>query len=179
MKKIMALLLMCALLLMPVSCATEQDGGTSTPDKEQGETAEKPKEENKEPSFNTVVEFDNLEITLSDKINFVKLDNMFSDKNGAEVVEIPATIKNVGDETGGLNIFYYKFFGPSGTELDNVSAYFDNDHMTAGELMPGAEQQTYFHVPYEGDGDYYMMLQMLIGDSIKIKLPVKKTEGAQ
>lgn len=174
MKKIIALLLLCTVMLIASSCVTNAPGDTESDDQTSTASSAASKAEAEEPGFNTVVQFDDFEITLSDSIKFVKIDNEFSDKNGADVVEVPATIKNVGDETAALNIFYYKFFGPKGTELDNVSTYFGNDHFSAGEIRPGSVQETYFHFPYEGDGDYYMKLSTLIGDDIEIRLPIAK-----
>ncbi len=172
MKKAIAILLLCTVMLMASSCVMNSTGGNQS-----NTTSGASKEEAKEPGFNTVVKFDDFEITLSDSIKFVKIDNSFSDKDGTDVVEVPATIKNVGDKTAGLNIFYYKFFGPKGTQLDNVSTYFGNDHFGAGEIRPGGVQETYFHFPYEGDGDYYMQLSALIGKDIEIRLPITKANA--
>ena len=87
---------------------------------------------------------------------FTTVKNQFSEQNGKDVIELPVHVKNIGDETNHLNTFEYTFFGPKGTELDNVSAYFDNDIFRAGDLRSGAEYDTYFHLLYEGDGSYFI-----------------------
>lgn len=127
-------------------------------------------------TFGDTVVFDDLEITLSNNITWTKLDNQFSDFDGADVIKIPVTIKNVGDETNGLNMFYCSFYGPDGNKLDIMHMYFsdDNDVLTAGDMRPGATQQKYFHVLYNGDGDYYLELSQGFGKKVEIKLPIEK-----
>lgn len=41
-----------------------------------------------------------------------------------------------------------------GIELDGVSAYFDENIDFAGDLKPGASYKSYFHILYDGDGNY-------------------------
>lgn len=127
-------------------------------------------------SFGDTVVFDDLEITLGSNISWTKLDNQFSDLDGADVIKIPVTIKNVGDETNSLNMFYCNFYGPDGNALDTMYLYFndDNDVLTAGDMRPGATQQKYFHVLYNGDGNYYLELSQGFGNKIEIKLPIEK-----
>lgn len=106
--------------------------------------------------FGKTITFDGFEVTLQEDYTFTVVENRFSENNGKEVVELPVHIKNVGAETGHLSPFRYKFFGPSGTEIDDISAYFDNDAFRAGDLRPGAEYDTFFHILYESDGSYYV-----------------------
>ena len=59
--------------------------GCSSSDEQKKEDT--PKEEVKEPSFGSVVEFDGLEITLSDNYEIIVLDNEFSDKNKSKLLK--------------------------------------------------------------------------------------------
>ena len=98
--------------------------------------------------------FDGLELTLDTTYTFVKLKNQFSDLNGSSVMKLGVTVKNVSDEKKGLNMFYYEMFGSQGTQLDSVSAYFDNEVGFAGDLKPTASYHKFFYILYDGDGHY-------------------------
>lgn len=99
-------------------------------------------------------EFDDFEISINNNYSFVKVKNRYSEYNGKTVVKIPITVKNIADETSGLNMFDYKLYGSNGTELRNVAAYFDNSIDYAGDLRPGASYTKYLYYVYDGDGEY-------------------------
>lgn len=99
--------------------------------------------------------FDDLEITMGSEISFTSVKNKYSDHYKDVVVRIPVTVKNLKDETHNLNMFYYTLFGSQGTELEGISAYFDEDCIDwAGELRSGASYTKYFYLLYDGDGVY-------------------------
>lgn len=56
------------------------------------------------------------EITIGDSIKWVKLDNQFSDHDGADVAELPITVKNLSDETHGLKYVFLLFLRPGWDE---------------------------------------------------------------
>ena len=99
-------------------------------------------------------EFDDLEITILGDYSFTSVDNQFSDLNGRDVIKLPIEVKNIDDEKNHLNMFYYSCFGTEGTELDGVSAYFDDTIDYAGDLQPGASYTKYIYMLYDGDGKY-------------------------
>lgn len=98
--------------------------------------------------------FDDLEITLGKDISFTTLKNEFSEYNGKTVVKLPITVKNIKDETHGLNMFYYNVYGSNGTEVKTVTIYFDNGIDEAGDLRSGASYTKYMYFIYDGDGQY-------------------------
>ena len=51
-------------------------------------------------------------------------------------------------------MFYYSLFGSQGTELDGVSAYFDDTVDYAGDLRSGASYTKYLYFLYDGNGTY-------------------------
>ena len=51
-------------------------------------------------------------------------------------------------------MFYYKFYGPQGVELNNVSSYFDDEVGWAGEMRSGASYTKAFYILYDGNGTY-------------------------
>lgn len=98
--------------------------------------------------------FDGLELTLDKTYSFAKIENRFSEYNGKSVVKLGVNVKNVSSEKNSLNMFYYDLFGSQGTELDGISAYFDNTVDYAGDLKPNASYKAYFYILYDGDGKY-------------------------
>jgi hypothetical protein len=128
-----------------------------------------------EYTFGDTVSFDDLEITFGSSYTFTTIDNQYSEYNGKTVICVPVTVKNTSSSSKSLNMFYIKAYNPAGTESDTISAYFmDDDVSWAGEMRSGATQTAVYHILYEGDGDYYVELQKLVGASIEIELPITK-----
>ena len=125
-------------------------------------------------TFGDVFEFDDIEIVFSPDIAWSTVNNQFSDKNGMDVFLIRVTIKNIKDETHGLNMFYYTQFGSQGTKLDGIGHYFDNEIGSAGDMRSGASQDVSMAFLYDGDGDYYVEFSTMFGKAIEVKLPIKK-----
>ena len=98
--------------------------------------------------------FDDLEITLGKDYSFTTIDNEYSENYGADVIKLPITVKNLKEETHGLNMFYYSVFGSKGTEVDAVNTYFDDNIDEAGELRTGASYTKNMYFVYDGDGQY-------------------------
>lgn len=177
MKRLIAVLGTAALLISLSSCAvttndeTNGDTGKSTSATTEASETEVPTDE--APTFGSTITFDNLEITFGTDVTWTTVENEFSDNAGADVLAVPVTIKNVKDETNSLNMFYYKFFGSKGTELDSVAFYFDDDVYSSGEMRSGASIDTLFHILYDGDGDYYIEFSNFT-DKIEVKLPIAK-----
>jgi hypothetical protein len=86
---------------------------------------------------------------------------------------MPITIKNLKNKTHKLNMFDFKLFGSKGTQLDFVSAYFDDSIDFAGDLRPGASYTKYFYFSYDGDGKYTIEFDDFI-DEFDIEFDVKK-----
>ncbi|MDF9825775.1 hypothetical protein M2475_002161 [Breznakia sp. PF5-3] len=172
MKKIMSILVVFVLGFVAVGC-TVDDADTDKEDKKQEETK---KEEKKELTYGDVIEFDGLEIVFSEPVTFATIDNQYSDLNGSEVAIVPVKITNTSDDTNGLNMFYYKVYGTSGSTLDDVSAFFDDDvAWTAGtdSLRSGASVDTLMHFIYDGNGDYYIKFDNM-SEKIEVKLSIAK-----
>lgn len=114
------------------------------------------KEEEVVAGFGDTIEFDQLEITFDKEIEWEVIDNQFSELDGRDVFKIPMTVKNVSDQTHGLDFLNYKKFGPKGEELPtNASAYFEDAIDFAGNSLSGEEVSGVFMVfLYEGDGKY-------------------------
>lgn len=178
MKKILTTMLIIALIFSLCACVItntdSQSGSSGTQEQTNPSSNDKQENISKTLTFGSTFEFDDLEIVIGSQVNWVKVDNQFSEQDGADVIELPISVKNLSDETHSLNMFYYKFYGPDGNQLDDVSAYFDNDNLSAGDMRTGATQNTNLHLLYTGDGDYYIEFSEFIGDKIEIKLPINK-----
>ena len=197
MKKLLTLFL--AIAIIPVFAACSNEGTTTDPantgdsvsdettipeNSESNDTSDKATEpettkvKKKELTFGSTFVFDDLEITIgnAEDVTWDKVDNQFSDKNGADVIVLPVTVKNLKDESHSLNMFYYKFYGSAGTELESVSSYFsDSDIGFAGDMRTGASITSAFHLVYDGDGDYYIEFSgWIASDKIEVKLPITK-----
>lgn len=145
---------------------------TKETDPPQTETPVPP--ENDELTFGDTFFFDGLEITFGESYSFVTLENRFSEYNGADVVRVPISVHNISGETKGLNMYYYKFFGSKGTELEKISAYFDHEIGWSGKARNGATIEAYMYFLYDGDGDYYVSFQKFIENPTEVRLPITK-----
>ena len=127
----------------------------------------------KELTYGDTFIFDDLEITFNSSVEWDWVENRFSDWNGYDTIKFPVTIKNIKNETHGLSFLRYNFFNPTGLKAEIVGSYFGDDVRNAGDMRSGAIQETYIHVIYDGDGDYYA--EFSTGNTkIEVKLPVKK-----
>lgn len=125
-----------------------------------GETTEKTsettdKKKNNKYTLGDTFTFDDLELTVGTSVTYDTVKNQFSEYNGAEVIVLPVTIKNLKDETHSLNTFYVDYFGSKGTELDTVDYYFDAKSITnTGDLRTGASVESVAYLIYDGNGTY-------------------------
>lgn len=117
--------------------------------------------------------FDNLEITVGSNYSFSTIDNEFSEYNGQDVIKVPVTVKNLKDETHGLNMFFYNFYGSQGVQLSSVASYFDDCIDYAGNIRPGSSYTKYFYLIYDGDGLYTIEFDNY-SQKITIDLNIKK-----
>ena len=121
----------------------------------------------------TVVKFNGLELVIGE-YSFTEVDNRYSDQHGKTVVRIPVTIKNVSRDPQTLYAIYYKLFGTSGVESPDVGFYFSDDVSSGGDLLQGTSYTKYFHIVYDGDGVYTIVLDNFLYDEETIKIQVKK-----
>lgn len=130
--------------------------------------------ESNNSGYGQTIVFDNLELTFGKKVKFVTLKNRFSKYNGKKVVQLPITIKNIGEKKGTLNYFYVHVFGTKGTELNLLDAYFrKNSLLYSKDLRPGAKQKVYIYFLYDGKGTYYVNLDNWI-DEVELGFEIKK-----
>lgn len=112
------------------------------------------KEEKKSFTLGDTFTFDEFELTIGNTIKTTTVDNKYSDHYGETVIVVPITVKNIGSETGKINMFYIKYFGSKGTKVSGLSSYFDNSIEHSGDMRPGASMDVFAYIPYDGDGVY-------------------------
>lgn len=107
-----------------------------------------------EYGFNETFEFDGLEITIGSEYEFTTVNNRYSEYNNQVTIKLPITVKNISQETTGLNMFYYDVYGSQGTEVKSLNSYFDENIDDAGDLRSGASYTKYIYFLYDGNGKY-------------------------
>lgn len=107
-----------------------------------------------EYDFNETFEFDGLEITIGSEYEFTTVNNRYSEYNNQVTIKLPITVKNISQETTGLNMFYYDVYGSQGTEVKSLNSYFDENIDDAGDLRSGASYTKYIYFLYDGNGKY-------------------------
>lgn len=107
-----------------------------------------------EYGFNETFEFDGLEITIGSEYKFTTVNNRYSEYNNQVTIKLPITVKNISQETTGLNMFYYDVYGSQGTEVKSLNSYFDENIDDAGDLRSGASYTKYIYFLYDGNGKY-------------------------
>lgn len=125
-------------------------------------------------SFGDTFVFEEMEITFNRPYGFVTINNRFSRDDGADVIKIPVTIRNVSDSSQGLSSFWFTQFGSEGIQSSSsIRAYFDND-IASGQLQPGATRTAYMYMLYDGDGDYVIEFSRFRTDTVIVRLPIVK-----
>lgn len=107
-----------------------------------------------EYGFNETFEFDGLEITIGSEYEFTTVNNRYSEYNNQVTIKLPITVKNISQETTGLNMFYYDIYGSQGIEVKSLNSYFDENIDDAGDLRSGASYTKYIYFLYDGNGKY-------------------------
>lgn len=126
-----------------------------------------------EKLIHETVKFDGLELVFGE-YTFTEFTNKYSEFYGKEIVKIPVTITNISDEPHSLMLFYYKLFGTSGVESGNVGIFLSDDVSQAGDLLPGKSYVKYFHIVYDGDGTYTIVLDNGWYSKETVQIEVKK-----
>ena len=115
---------------------------------------EKEKEEEKKiPTDyiqNETFAFMNYELTFGEE-EVLKL-------NDKEIIKVPVTVKNVGDEASHLSRFYYKFYDSSGTELNTAGSSYNDSLDYAENLKSGENYTKYIYFCKNSKKFYYIEL---------------------
>lgn len=156
--------------------SVENVDNESVAEVENDEKEEVKKESTAPVKDNLTVKFDGLEIKFDSNVEFTTVDNQFSEHNGAEVVKAPVTVTNTTNDLNGINMFYVKIYGSQGTQLKDVSAYFDDDFVwtiSSESLRGGASMSAYCYFLYDGNGKYYISFDNY-SEKVEVELSINK-----
>lgn len=96
-----------------------------------------------------------IELTFGTDITFTTVENSYSEYHGQDVISIPVTMTNLGEDTARFNSFDTIEFGTNGTSLGLVDMLVEGDDIRSGhELRPEATVTSNYHLLYDGDGEY-------------------------
>lgn len=177
MRKLILCVIVVSLMLVFTGCTTDDNSNnvststyseTDSSSEEPIETSSEPDIESKAPeeiSFDTVIDFKHLDITLGSKIEFIN-------SNNTEVIKIPITVYNKTLLTSSLKPSQYRVFGPDGLSLETLNQYFDDNIDSVGAMRTKATANSYLYIPYKGNGNYYV--EFITGLGIEVKLPITK-----
>lgn len=113
--------------------------------------------------------FDDLEITITDDIQWATIDDRWSDLNGRELMIFPVTVTNVGDSANSLSWGAVTLFGPAGIELDSLPfSIMEDSVLRTGDIRPEATLNSLIHVLYDGDGEYVLEFSAWGGLTISV-----------
>lgn len=117
--------------------------------------------------------FMDFEISIGEVDSFIKIDNDLSSDNGKTVAKVPIKVKNTGTDKDHLSMFYYKLYGPSGSEISSKGQYFNDSVDYADDLNPGASYTKYLYIPFTGNGGYVLEFNNF-SNKVKIVIGLKK-----
>jgi len=131
-------------------------------------------------TFGSAINFNGLEITFHNAVEWLVIDNRFSNHHGADVFRMPVSITNVTDNPNGLLMHQYEQFGIDGTQLSSMmSINFEVDDSLstmANQILPGITLNTHMNFLYVGDGIYTVAFNppSFREPTIQIQLPIYK-----
>ena len=107
------------------------------------------------PKLNIPFKFNDLEITVSDKITIDTVKTEDSKQKGKEIISLPVTIRNLKSTPKALGTINFEFTGPTGSKLPPVSDNLEDTSIDyVGKLEAGEVINKNFNLLYEGDGNY-------------------------
>jgi hypothetical protein len=182
MKKIPALIVALIMCLVLVACGDESPTApavTTAPPVENGEDVNE--DGNGDDigddniTFGSTFEYDELQITIGTDVEWITVDNEYSEYYQADVAKIPVAITNIGEQTNSINFMFVTYFGSKATQIDSVAALYMDDSMEwAGDIRTGGTQNSFIYIMYDGDGEYAIELGFF--DKTEVILALTKPE---
>jgi len=110
-------------------------------------------------SLGEMFEFEGLEITFEDDISWGIIDSRWSDLDGEYYFLLPVTVANISDSSTSFP-WNVTTFDPNGREInDNIISLVENNDITrSGDIRTKATIESYFHILFNGSGEYVIEL---------------------
>ena len=114
---------------------------------------EKEKEKEKEKKIPT-------DYTQNEVVSFMNYEISFGDEEVIDnnIIKVPVSIKNTGENEDHLSRFYYKFYDSSRTELNSAGSSFNDSLDYAENLKPGESYTKYIYFYKSNKQFYYIEL---------------------
>jgi len=127
-------------------------------------------------SFGSTFEWQDLQITFGDDVQWATIDNMLSDYDGEYYFAIPILIENITDSTQTWSPSDMTFFGSNGTESSSIWLWIDYNASPLGtDIRSGGVLNTYVHFLYDGDGNYFIEFSRLLSnDTAEAMFPISR-----
>jgi hypothetical protein len=106
-------------------------------------------------SLGEMFEFEGLEITFEDDISWGVIDTGRSDLDGEHYFFLPITVTNTSEESRRFP-WNVTTFDPNGREINQrINSLVENNDITRlGGIRTGATAESYFHILFNGSGEY-------------------------
>ena len=113
----------------------------------------KEKEQEKEKKIPT-------DYAQNEALSFMNYELTFGDEEviDKEIIKVPVSVKNIGEEEAHLSRFYYKFYDSSRTELNSAGSSYNDSLDYAENLKPGESYTKYIYFYKSSKTFYYIEL---------------------
>jgi len=123
--------------------------------------------------FSETIFWDDLVIIFGSYFNWTTLHSPGHAADGATVISVPITIRNVRSDPRDLKLLHYVQYDPSGKSLAMVDPYFDNSISNTLILRSNNHINLRMYFLYEGDGTYLVDFSNDTG-SLAVEIPIKR-----
>ena len=118
--------------------------------------------------------FDDLEIIVSSKYNFLNTEKMQKQYEGKDIIEIPVQVKNVESTENNFSISYLKIYNEKGEEIRELGSLFkDKSFENSPKLGKGEMTIKNIYIPYNGNGKYKMIFKTFYEEK-ELEMEIKK-----
>ena len=118
--------------------------------------------------------FDDLEIIVSSKYNFLNTEKMQKQYEGKDIIEIPVQVKNVESTENNFSISYLKIYNEKGEEIRELGSSFkDKSFENSPKLGKGEMTIKNIYIPYNGNGKYKMVFKTFYEEK-ELEMEIKK-----
>ena len=118
--------------------------------------------------------FDDLEIIVSSKYNFLNTEKIQKQYEGKDIIEIPVQVKNVENTENNFSISYLKIYNEKGEEIRELGSLFkDKSFENSPKLGKGEMTIKNIYIPYNGNGKYKMIFKTFYEEK-ELEMEIKK-----
>lgn len=118
--------------------------------------------------------FDDLEIIVSSKYNFLNTEKIKKQYEGKDIIEIPVQVKNAENTEYKFSISYVKIYNEKGEEIRELGSIFkDKSFENSPKLGKGEMTIKNIYIPYNGNGKYKMIFKTFYEEK-EMEIVIKK-----